>query len=66
MDEVEVDENVPRAYGMFAGRCRDPHCTAVHIVLDNEQGEYIATAALSPEQVSQIAHAGGWALVPHH
>jgi hypothetical protein len=64
MSDIIVGKDVPQAYGVSVGRCQDPRCTAVHIVLDNEQGEFIASAALSPKQVEQIVLAGGWALVP--
>ena len=56
------DDLVPIAHSMCYGRCPDPGCVAIHIVLLNEGGRIIATAALTRQQIGElIAQADDWA-----
>jgi hypothetical protein len=52
---------VPRAHSIRLGRCSDPECTAVHVILLTEDDEPIASCALSPHQIEQLR---AWADYP--
>ena len=53
MDTRLVPEGVPRAHHVELGRCGDPDCHAVHMILCDEHDEPIAVCALNPDQIER-------------
>jgi hypothetical protein len=48
-----VPQNIPRAHHVEMGRCEDPSCGALHLILCDEDDEPIAVAVLTQRQVER-------------
>jgi hypothetical protein len=53
MNQRYVGEDVPRAHSVELGRCDDPECGAVHMILLTASGEPIAVCVLTPQQIER-------------
>lgn len=52
-----LDRELPRACNIFMGRCGDPECESVHLILMNSKGTPFADAPLHISDIDNFVNA---------